>query len=168
MRKDDDIDYKAQAIGDEESMIRLLCSPQYYDKETHIVSAETFNLRLFKNNVPETYVSLGREEVMVKDGTLSDFLHKGYRIWGNRKNNPNEYTAYGKFCTGEARMVNENIIEINPLIGDDKGHVGMFYIKSEDEYYKGPLPTDDAEIAGMLYDLADMIAETIKPAPQKK
>jgi hypothetical protein len=170
MRQNNKIDYTAEPIGEEEFMIRLLCSPLYYDKATHIVSAEAFNLRMMgrEANTPEQYASLGRKKVLEAEETLDGYLQVGYKVWDDKAWETNEYTGYGTFLCADALKVNPKRIEINSLCGGQAGHVGMFYVKSETEYFKGPLPMEDAEIAEMLGDLSALIADSIAPAPKKK
>ena len=170
MRQSNKIDYAAEPIGGEELMIRLLCSPLYYDKATHIVSAEAFNLRMMgkEANTPEPYASLGRKKVLEAEGTLDGYLQVGYKVWNDKAWETNEYAGYGTFLCADALKVNPKRIEINPLCGGQKGHVGMFFVKSDTEYFKGPLPMEDAEIAEMLGDLSALIADNIAPAPEKK
>ena len=170
MRTSKKIDYDAEAIGDGETMIRLLCSPLYYDRETHIVSAEAFNLRMMGRNQTEheQYASLGRKPVLEEEGHLEDYLQLGYQVWDNKEWEVNEYAGYGTFVCDEARKVKPSRIEINPLVGGNKGHVGLFYVKSDEEYFKGPLPKDQAEILEMLGELSRLIANTIVETPVKK
>lgn len=169
MRQSKEIDYKAEHIGGEEHMIRLLCSPLYYDKDTHIVSAEAFNLRLLgkDKSKPETYASLGRRKLLEEEGILDDFLQRGYKIWDDKTWETNRYAGHGTFQCSEAININPKRIEINPLTDSDKGHVGLFYVKSENDYYKGPLPVEEAEISEMLSDLANLISDAIVSAPPR-
>jgi hypothetical protein len=169
MRNCKEIDYKAEPIKKGDLLIRLLCSPLYYDKITHIVSAEAFNLRMMGKDktVKEQYASLGHKENLEKEGKCEGFLQIGYHVCDDKEWEENEYSAFGIFRCEDACKVNPNCVEIHPLLGDNKGHVGLFYAKDENEYYKGPLPTNDVEILEMLNDLSALIADTITQAPER-
>ena len=46
MRRDKKIDYSAESIADDEVIMRLLCSPLYYDETTGQVNIDAFDLRM--------------------------------------------------------------------------------------------------------------------------
>lgn len=169
-RNNKHIDHHANPLAKEEMMIRLLCSPLYYDKTTRIVSAEAFNLRMMgrKKTEPEQFASLGHKEQLEAAGKLEDYYQLGYKVWDDKSWEDNEYAGYGTFRCGDACRVNPQRIEIHPLIGDNKGHIGLFYVKSDEEYFRGPLPMDDDEIVEMLSDLSNMIADTISVPPPRE
>jgi len=157
MRTSTDIDYDADKIDIEETLIRLLCSPLYYNEQTKQVNIDAFDLRML-GKYPETYVSLGRESKLEFKDQFKHFLEKGYQIWNAKKKN--KYFGYGEFECSQAVSISSKI-EINPLKGNDKAHVGMFYAKNDSEYYAGPLPKNNPEILEMLYDLAQMLSKRV-------
>ena len=157
MRTSPEIDYDADKIGNEETLIRLLCSPLYYNEQTKQVNIDAFDLRMLGKR-PETYVSLGRESELATEDKYKQFIEKGFRIWNPKKTD--KYYGYGEFRCSQALSIND-AIEINPLKGDDKAHVGMFYAKNDDEYFAGPLPKNNPEILEMLYDLAQMLSNKV-------
>ena len=161
------INLECDSIKDDETLIRLLCSPLFYNKETNIVNIDAFDLRMFKSGKLEKYVSLARPSCFESEDALSKYLsEKGYVIWDDKKNEENFYSAYGLFNCKEAREVHE-MIEINPLIGTDITHIGLFYKNSDGGYYCGPLPkTDNPDILEVLSDLADLLE--VKLAPSRK
>ena len=157
MRTSPEIDYDADKIGSEETLIRLLCSPLYYNEQTKQVNIDAFDLRMLGKR-PETYVSLGRKSKLATEDQHKQFLEKGFRIWNAKKTD--KYYGYGEFQCSQALTIS-NAIEINPLKGDDKAHVGMFYAKNDKEYFAGPLPKNNPEILEMLYDLAQMLSNKV-------
>ncbi|MCQ2082450.1 MAG: hypothetical protein MJZ11_12400 [Lachnospiraceae bacterium] len=145
-------------ICSEESLIRLLCSPWYYDENKKCVNPDAFDLRVLQSGLEE-FVSLGRFTGFENETDIKEFLFGlGPKIW--KKDNSNSYWGYGTFKCGDALEVNDKI-EIHPLQNSKSHHVGMFYKKSDNEYYRGPLPKDDIEILEMLSDLADLL-EVVK------
>lgn len=157
MRTTPEIDYDADKIGSEETLIRLLCSPLFYNEQTKQVNIDAFDLRMLGKR-PETYVSLGRKSELLDEDKYKQFLEKGFRIWNAKKTD--KYYGYGEFQCSQALSISD-AIEINPLKGDDKAHVGMFYAKNDKEYFAGPLPKNNPEILEMLYDLAQMLSNKI-------
>lgn len=156
------IDRDADAIGEEETLIRLLCSPLYYDAVLGIVNIDAFDLRMLGSlrNIPEQFVSLGRKKFLDSEKKLSDYISLGKRIrWPVGEEN-NIFSAYGEFNCGKARKVSE-MIEINPLKGDSAVHTGLFYLKSDGGYYEGSLPKTNPDVLEMLADLADMVSVTV-------
>lgn len=170
MRQSKKIDYNAAPVGDGAVLIRLLCSPLYYDKETNIVSAEAFNLRMMgkKKAQEEQFASLGHKEFLIADNMYDDFIQLGYHVWDDKEGEDNEYVAYGTLLCQDAIKVKPDCIEIHHLAKGKKGHVGLFYAKNEDEYYKGPLPTNQVEVLEMLNDLSNLIANSVTLAPDRK
>ena len=166
MRRDKAIDYTAGSINDDEKLIRLLCSPLQYDKTTHQVSVDAFDLRLLGKNGdnPEPYTSLIRCKCFSKEEDLVKYLYLGYRIWDDKPSETNTYYGYATFLCADARAVSP-IIEIWPLKGDKPVHIGMFFVQDEYRYYKGPLPKSDPVILEMLGDLSELIADSIIEAP---
>lgn len=157
MRTSPEIDYDADKIGSEETLIRLLCSPLYYNEQTKQVNIDAFDLRMLGKR-PETYVSLGRKSELLDEGKYKQFIEKGFRIWNSKKTD--KYYGYGEFQCSQALSTSDTI-EINPLKGEDKSHIGMFYAKNDDEYFAGPLPKNNPEILEMLYDLAQMLSNKV-------
>lgn len=157
MRTSDEIDYNEGKVTDEETLIRLLCSPLFYNEQTHQVNIDAFDLRMLGKH-PETYVSLGRKKELGTEAQFNKFLQKGYQIWNTKKKD--KYYGYGEFACAEALSISPKI-EINPLKGNDKSHIGMFYAKDENNYYSGPLPKSDPEILEMLADLAAMLSDRV-------
>lgn len=157
MRTTPEIDYDADKIGSEETLIRLLCSPLFYNEQTKQVNIDAFDLRMLGKR-PETYVSLGRKSKFIDEDQYKQFLEKGFRIWNAKKTD--KYYGYGEFQCSQALTIS-NAIEIHPLKGDDKAHVGMFYAKNDSEYFAGPLPKNNPEILEMLYDLAQMLSNKV-------
>ena len=167
MREYKKIDKTAEAIGGGECLIRLLCTPLYYDEMTHQVNPDAFDLRLLGKNQEqkEYFVSLFRKGKFADEDSFLSALHVGYDIWDKKPWETNSFFGYGTFVCQDALDVN-SMIEIWPLLGSDV-HIGMFYAKSDDEYYSGPLPKDNPEILEMLTDLADLITDTVEKAPEK-
>ncbi len=157
MRTTPEIDYDADKIGSEETLIRLLCSPLFYNEQTKQVNIDAFDLRMLGKR-PETYVSLGRKSELLDEDKYKQFIEKGFRIWNSKKTD--KYYGYGEFQSSQALSISD-AIEINPLKGDDKAHVGMFYAKNDKEYFAGPLPKNNPEILEMLYDLAQMLSNKV-------
>ena len=98
MRTDHEIDYDAEKVGKKEMLIRLLCSPLYYDEQTCQVNIDAFDLRMLGKS-PETYVSIGRKSKLETEEKFKNFIEKGYRIWNTKKKD--KYYGYGVFqsCT---------------------------------------------------------------------
>jgi hypothetical protein len=169
MRSDKSIDYDAPSIGDKETLIRLLCSPLYYDEATGQVSIDAFDLRMLgrKQNQPEHYASLGREKFFANKEERQHYLQVGYTVWDDKEWDSNRYYGYGTFLACEAKAISSRI-ELWPLKGSAPYHIGLFYTASEDAYYKGPLPKDDTEILFMLSELAEMIEDNIEKAPERE
>ncbi len=157
MRTTPEIDYDADKIGSEETLIRLLCSPLFYNEQTKQVNIDAFDLRMLGKR-PETYISLGRKSELLDEDKYKQFIEKGFRIWNSKKTD--KYYGYGEFQCSQALSISD-AIEINPLKGDDKAHVGMFYAKNDKEYFAGPLPKNNPEILEMLYDLAQMLSNKV-------
>jgi len=170
MRTSSKIDNSASPVMGGDLLIRLLCSPLYYDKETHIVSAEAFNLRMMGKDKTdkEQFASLGHKGNLDAEGKYNDYLQLGYRIWDDKAWEPNEYAGYGTFKCEDVRNVNPERVEIHPVVGGNKGHVGLFYAKDENEYFKGPLPIEEPDILEMLNDLSALISDTIVQAPDRE
>lgn len=162
------IDYTGESVAESELLVRLLCSPLYYNEATNQVNPDAFDLRLLgpQRDKKEQYVSLIRREKCIDEDDFCSALEVGYDIWDKKTWEDNSYYGYGTFVCKDALSVND-IIEIWPLAKSKEHHVGMFYAKSSDEYYEGPLPKDDPEILEMLVDLSDLIADTIEKAPER-
>lgn len=144
-------------IEGNEQLIRLLCSPSFYDKEKNQINPDTFDLRKLPSGTPEEYVSLGRVKYFETPEKKANYINLGIKIhWPNG----NTFSAYGEFNCEDAREVHE-MIEISPLKSDNKSHVGLFYANPKGGYYKGPLPKTDPEILEVLMDLADLLKITI-------
>ena len=157
MRTNHEIDYEAEKVGEKEMLIRLLCSPLYYDEQTRQVNIDAFDLRMLGKR-PETYVSIGRKSELETEEKFKKFIEKGYRIWNTKKKD--KYYGYGEFQHDKALSIS-NKIEVNPLKDEDKSHIGLFYIKNDKEYYTGPLSKNDPEILEMLYELAKMLSDRV-------
>ena len=169
MRTHKEIDASAGCVGGTVSLIRLLCTPLYYNETTRQVNPDAFDLRLMGKNhdQKEPYVSLIRRDMFDDEEGFLSALQVGYAIWDNKPWETNKYYGYGTFVCQEALAVND-MIEVWPLLQSKEHHVGMFYAKSDDEYYSGPLPKDNPEILEMLSDLADLISGTIETVSEKK
>ena len=167
MRSDKKIAPQGVPVEDDELLIRLLCSPLQYDKETQQVSIDAFDLRMMGKNLdnPEHYASLGRRSAFVDNDEFQEYLQKGYSIWDDKDWEENDYYGYGTFRCKDALDISERI-EIHPLKGAAQ-HIGMYYAKNENEYYKGPLPKENLEVFEMLSDLADLINDTVVVAPER-
>lgn len=76
MRTSPEIDYDADKIGSEETLIRLLCSPLYYNEQTKQVNIDAFDLRMIGKR-PESYVSLGRKSKFIDEDKKKNFLKRG-------------------------------------------------------------------------------------------
>lgn len=169
MSIDSIIDNNAAAkIKDEEDLLRLLCSPLFYDEETKQVNVDAFDLRMIKTKdgelFPESYVSLGRVVKMLKKKDFLKFLKRGYKIWDDKPNGTEHYSAYGFFKHQRALQISKSI-EVYPLKDGPSYHIGMFYSKSENDYYEGPLPKDKEGVLDMLMGLASLLEERVSPAP---
>lgn len=167
MRSDKKIDPQGCPVEGDEILYRMLCSPLQYDRETLQVSIDAFDLRMMGENHdnPEHFASLGRESSFADEDEFMKFLQKGYSIWDDKEWEENEFYGYGSFCCKDALATNE-MVEIHPLKGAAQ-HIGMFFAKNEDEYYKGPLPKDKLEILEMLSDLAGLINDSVVIAPAR-
>lgn len=167
MRSDKKIDLQGTPVAGDEVLIRLLCSPLHYDKETQQVSIDAFDLRMLGKNHdnPEHYASLGRSSAFADKEESLEYLQKGYFIWDDKDGEENEYYGHGTFLCEKAIAISD-LIEIHPLKGVPS-HIGMFYAKNENEYYKGPLPKENIEVFEMLSDLADLINDTVTVAPAR-
>ena len=73
MRTTPEIDYDADKIGSEETLIRLLCSPLFYNEQTKQVNIDAFDLRMLGKR-PETYVSLGRKSELLDEDKYKQFI----------------------------------------------------------------------------------------------
>lgn len=157
----DIIDHSASAVVGEERLVRLLCSPLYYDKETGIVNPDAFDLRMLGRNkdVPETYASLGRKLYLDTKEKFDEYVAYGYKIKWPEYDPQNVYVGYGEFLCGKALQVHD-MVKIYPLNGGVPYHIGLFYAKSDGTFYKGPLPKTDAEILEVLSDLSDLLDVT--------
>lgn len=159
------IDGNTEPIGNDESLVRLLCTPLYFNKELKTVNADAFDLRVLKSGDNEEYVSLARVKAFVSEEKFDEYLAtRGYRIWDDNVTNENNYYGYGVFNCKDAKEVH-SMIEINPLLCKDKSHVGLFYKHPLGGYYCGPLPKTNPEILEVLSDLADLIK--VKEAPKR-
>ena len=80
MRADKDIDYDDAGVADNETLLRLLCSPLFYDEATGQVNADTFDLRMLgrQQKLPEHYVSIGRECKFSNAQEKLHYLQFGY------------------------------------------------------------------------------------------
>ena len=167
MRSDKKIDPQGIPVAGDETLIRLLCSPLQYDKETRQVSIDAFDLRMMGKNHdnPEHFASLGRTSSIDGEDEMEEYLQKGYSIWNDKEWEENEYYGHGSFCCKDA-VATSDMVEIHPLKGVAQ-HIGMFYAKNEDEYYKGPLPKENLEVFEMLSDLAGLISDTVVVAPPR-
>ena len=168
MRNDNRIDLQGCIVEGDEVLYRLLCSPLQYDKETQQVSIDAFDLRMLGKNRdnPEHFASLGRGSSFAAEDEFIEFLQKGYSIWDDKEWEENKYYGHGSFCCKDALATNE-MVEIHPLKGGVAQHIGLFYAKNENEYYKGPLPKEDIEVFEMLSDLAGLISDTVVVAPAR-
>lgn len=168
MRTHKKIDSTAECVVGTEALVRLLCTPLYYNEKTHQVSPDTFDLRLMGKNQDqkEDFVSLFRRNKLDSEESFHSALQVGYSVWDNKSWETNSYYGYGTFFCQEALIIND-MIEIWPLVQSKDYHIGMFYAKSDEEYYSGPLPKDNPVILEMLSDLADLIAESVEKAPKK-
>lgn len=159
------IDRKANPIGNDETLVRLLCSPRYFNMEVNSVNIDAFDLRILKSGDLEEFVSLARIKAFSNDNELSKYLAtRGYKIWDDKPKDENNYYGYGIFNCKDAKEVH-SMIEINPLIGNDKTHIGLFYRHPSGGYYCGPLPKTDIEILEVLSDLADLLR--VEKAPER-
>lgn len=167
MRSHPKIDSDAAAVGNEERIVRLLCSPFQYDAVTHQVSIDAFNLRMMGKNHDnlEPFASVARRERFDCNQDFQDYLQLGYRIWDEKTWETNSYYGYGVFVCCDALSVNDRV-EIYPL-KNEKQHTGVFYRDTEDSYFRGPLPIGIPEILEMLSDLASLITDSVVVAPLK-
>lgn len=167
MKSDKKIDPQGIPVEGDETLIRLLCSPLQYDKETRQVSIDAFDLRMMgkDHDNPEHFASLGRTSAIDGEDEMEEYLQKGYFIWNDKEWEENEYYGHGFFCCKDA-VATSDMVEIHPLKGAAQ-HIGMFYAKNEDEYYKGPLPKENLEVFEMLSDLAGLINDTVVVAPPR-
>jgi len=167
MRNDKKIDPQGTPVEGDEVLIRLLCSPLQYDKDTRQVSIDAFDLRMMGKNHdnPEHFASLGRRTAFTDEDEFQEYLQKGYSIWDDKDWEVNEYYGYGTFLCKDALDVS-GMVGIHPLKGVAQ-HIGMFFAKNEDEYYKGPLPKENLEVFEMLSDLAGLISDTVTVAPAR-
>lgn len=165
MRSNKKIDPQGTPVEGDEILVRLLCSPLQYDRETQQVSIDAFDLRMMGRNHdnPEHFASLGRKNAFADEEEFMEYLQKGYSIWNDKDWEDNEYYGYGIFLCKDARAVSD-IVEILPLKGAAQ-HIGMFFAKDEDEYFKGPLPKENPDILEMLSDLSDLINDSVVVAP---
>ncbi|MBR5972921.1 MAG: hypothetical protein IK017_09775 [Paludibacteraceae bacterium] len=160
-----DIDAAAHPIEGEETLARLLCSPLYFNEKSKKTNPDAFDLRILPSGSLEEYVSLARIQKFVSDEEFNEYLATtGYKIWDDKQNDNNKYYGYGLFNCKEAREVHE-MIEINPLTGKNKSHVGLFYKHSSGGYYCGPLPKTDPTILEVLSDMADLL--DVRKAPDR-
>lgn len=168
MRTDKAIDYQAPAIVDNEVLIRLLCSPLYYDETTGQINVDAFDLRMLGRlqNQPEHYASIGRDMKFANDDERQRFLQGGYAIWDDKDWNPNSYFGHCIIHAGEARAVSDRI-EFWPLKGGADYHIGLFYAKSFAQYFKGPLPKEKPEILAMLAELAELAEANVFKAQSR-
>lgn len=158
------IDWETDSIGDDETLVRLLCSPLYFNEELKTVNADAFDLRVLKSGKNEEYVSLARIQAFEGEEKFDEYLAtRGYKIWDD-KADENYYYGYGTFNCKDAKEVH-SMIEINPLLCKDKSHIGLFYKHPSGGYYLGPLPKTNPEILEVLSDLADLLK--VKKAPKR-
>lgn len=146
-------------IDNTETLLRLLCSPQFYNEVLDIVNPDAFDLRMLPSGQPEDYVSLGRKIYLDTEEEFNKYIQLGHRIKWPAFNPPNQYTAYGAFNYEDAREVHQ-MVEIKTLEKGPAWHVGLYYTKPNGEHYTGPLPKTDPEILEMLSDLADLLVVT--------
>lgn len=162
------IDYEASPIGDEECLVRLLSSPLCYDKETNQVTVDAFDLRLLGRKEPyqeEQFASLSRRDLFADQSEFEAYLPIGFRIWDDKEGCDQQYYGHSTFVCGDAKAISP-IIEIHPIKGNDPKHAGVFYVKSDTEYYRGPLPKDDDNILEVLTDLSALLVDVVL-APQR-
>lgn len=152
------IDSTAESIKNEETLVRLLCSPSYYDEKTGLVNPDAFDLRILPSGKPEEYVSLQRLKMCPSGDEMNQkFCHLGHIIWDEKGGN-DCFWGYGDFNCGDAREVHE-MVEINPLKGHDKSHIGLCYKHPKGGYYVGPLPkSENDNLLEILSDLADLLS----------
>ena len=164
MRTDKKIDYSASSVTNDEVLIRLLCSPLYYDEVTGQVSIDAFDLRMMgqKGNQPEHFASIGRDSNFVDNTERLHYLQAGYSVWDGKEWNPNSYL----FFAGQVKAISKRI-ELWPLKQSAAYHIGLFYAASEDTFFKEPLPKDNPEILLMLSELAELIEDNIHKAPPR-
>lgn len=149
----------SKIIDNSETLLRLLCSPQYYNEALDIVNPDAFDLRVLPSGTLEDFVSLGRKKYLDTEEKFNNYIQFGYRIKWPAFNPPNQYIAYGEFNCKDAREVNE-MVKIQSLDRGHEWHVGLYYVKKNGEYYKGPLPKIDPEILDVLTSLADLLNVT--------
>ena len=149
---------ETHSVSDDETLIRLLCSPQYYDEEQGIVNPDAFDLRMLGKNKdkPEPFVSLGRKVFLATKEQMDDYLSFGNRIKWPEHSPSNSFIGYGEFLCGDAREVHD-MVRIYPLKKGHSYHIGLFYAKSDGTFYMGPLPKTDTEILEVLADLAELL-----------
>lgn len=70
----------SNSIENSETLLRLLCSPQYYNEELNIVNPDAFDLRMLPSGKPESFVSLGRKKYLVTDEEFNKYIDLGRRI----------------------------------------------------------------------------------------
>ena len=159
------IDSEALAVEDDERLVRLLCSPLYYDRQTGMVSPDAFDLRILGKNKdkPESYVSLGRMLYLDSKEKFDGYVANGNKIKWPAHNPKNVFAGYGMFLCGDARDVHE-MVRVHPLKGSKEFHIGLFYVKADGTLYEGPLPKTDADVLEMLADLADLLEVTSVPS----
>lgn len=142
-------------VENQEDLIRLLCTPDYYNEEIGMVTPDAFDLRNLGKRGPESYVSLGRCKYLDTQEKLEKYLKLGDIIWRQHAKQKNTYYGYGIFCCQDAREVHD-MVEINPVEEGGPEHIGLFYKKPEGGYYSGPLPKTE-EVIEMLGDLASIV-----------
>lgn len=158
------IDPNALPVNDDETLIRLLCSPLYYDAENDLVNNDAFDLRILKSGKLETYVSLARLKMFSSQDEINQYLSSaGYKMWDDKDDCEQNYYGYGVFNCGDAREVHD-MIEVNPVNEGAPSHIGLFYKDDNGSYFKGPLPKNEI-INEVLSDLAELLE--VKKAPQR-
>ena len=149
----------SNSIENPETLLRLLCSPQYYNEELNIVNPDAFDLRMLPSGKPESFVSLGRKKYLATDEEFNKYIDLGRRIHWPVSTPANQFTAYGEFNCEDAREVHQ-MIQIKALDKSNAWHIGLYYYKQNDECYEGPLPKTDPGILEMLSDLSDLLVVT--------
>lgn len=74
-----EIDRNSDLIDDEERLLRLLCSPKYFNKELNLVNADAFDLRTLRDGELEEYVSLARIKAFRSEEKFEKYLETNRR-----------------------------------------------------------------------------------------
>lgn len=149
----------AMDVENSETLLRLLCSPLYYNETLNIVNPDAFDLRVLPSGAFENFVSLGRKKYFDTEEKFDRFIKKGNNIQWPSFNPPNIYTAYGEFNCEDAKNVHR-MVKIKTLEKGPNWHVGLYYTKPNGDYYFGPLPKTEPEILDVLSTLADLLDVT--------